>query len=241
MRNLIIELRKNKRSGAIPVLILTGMIGALYAYANFAIRKETLLSLPLPPMVILLTQLYGMIMVLNLFGIIVSTTIIFGIEHQRNSIKKMYMLPIKISSIYMTKFIILFLLLFLCIAVQSLSLTVIGRLYLPEGTFEAGGVLVFAVYSFITSLPVLSFMLLVSSRAENLWITLGIGVVGFLSGMAMASTKHLVLLLNPFVLIMRPAMSASITPSIPITVLSIVSSIVLIIAGYISATKFHYE
>ena len=46
----------------------------------------------------------------------------------------------------------------------------------------------FAGYSFLTSMPVLSFMLLISARFENMWVPLGIGVAGFLSGMALANS-----------------------------------------------------
>lgn len=72
MRNLTIELKKCKRTGILEVLPIIGLLGALYAFANFTVRKDVLLNLPLPPMDVLLTQLYGMIMVLNMFGIIVS-------------------------------------------------------------------------------------------------------------------------------------------------------------------------
>ena len=61
MRALVIELRKEKRTGVIPVLLAVGILGAAYAFANFLIRKDTLLHLPLAPMDVLLTQLYGMI------------------------------------------------------------------------------------------------------------------------------------------------------------------------------------
>ena len=47
-------------------------LGAAYAFVNFIVRKDTLLNLPLAPMDVLLTQLYGMIMVMNLFGIVVA-------------------------------------------------------------------------------------------------------------------------------------------------------------------------
>ncbi len=70
MRALVIELRKEKRTGVIPVLLAVGILGAAYAFVNFLVRKDTLLNLPLAPMDVLLTQLYGMIMILNLFGIV---------------------------------------------------------------------------------------------------------------------------------------------------------------------------
>ena len=98
MKNLTVELKKCKRTGILVVLPLVGLLGALYAFVNFIVRKEVLLSLPLPPMDVLLTQLYGMVMVLNMFGIIVATTLTYNMEFQGNAIKKMYMLPFKTSS-----------------------------------------------------------------------------------------------------------------------------------------------
>ena len=75
MKILAIELRKEKRTGVIPVLLAVGVLGAVYAFVNFLVRKEALLNLPLAPMDVLLTQLYGMILVLNLFGIVVAACI----------------------------------------------------------------------------------------------------------------------------------------------------------------------
>ena len=68
MNVLSIELRKEKRTGVIPVLLAVGVLGAAYAFVNFLVRKDALLNLPLAPMDVLLTQLYGVIMILNLFG-----------------------------------------------------------------------------------------------------------------------------------------------------------------------------
>ena len=57
MRNLTIELKKCKRTGRLEVLPIIGLLGALYSFANFIVRKDVLLNLPLPPMDVLLTQL----------------------------------------------------------------------------------------------------------------------------------------------------------------------------------------
>lgn len=107
MKILTIELRKEKRTGIIAVLLIVGILGAAYAFVNFMIRKDTLLNLPMPPMDILLTQLYGVIMILNMFGIIVATCMIYNIEFKGTAIKKMYMLPVSVSRLYLCKFLIL--------------------------------------------------------------------------------------------------------------------------------------
>ena len=101
MKTLAIELRKEKRTGVIPVLLAVGVLGAAYAFVNFIVRKDTLLNLPLAPMDVLLTQLYGMIMVLNLFGIVVATCMIYNMEFKGSAVKKMYMLPISVPAMYL--------------------------------------------------------------------------------------------------------------------------------------------
>ena len=98
MKTLAIELRKEKRTGVIPVLLAVGVLGAAYAFVNFLVRKDTLLNLPLAPMDVLLTQLYGMIMVLNLFGIVVAACMIYNMEFKGSAVKKMYMLPISVPA-----------------------------------------------------------------------------------------------------------------------------------------------
>ena len=176
MNTLIIELRKEKRTGVIPLLLLVGVLGAAYAFVNFIVRKDTLLNLPLAPMDVLLTQLYGMIMVLNMFGIVVAACMVYNMEFKGTAIKKMYMLPISVPKMYLCKFFLLTVLLLTAIVLQNLALLRIGISDLPKGTFEMDTLLIFTAYSFITSMPTLSFMVLVSSRFENMWMPLGIGV-----------------------------------------------------------------
>lgn len=198
MKTLAIELRKEKRTGVIPVLLAVGILGAAYAFVNFIVRKDTLLNLPLAPMDVLLTQLYGMIMVLNLFGIVVAACMIYNIEFKGSAVKKMYMLPVSVPAMYLSKFLILTVMFLVAIMLQNLALAQIGMTDLPDGAFEMGTLVRFAGYSFITSMPVLSFMLLISSRFENMWVPLGIGVAGFLSGMALANSEVALLLVHPF-------------------------------------------
>ena len=71
---------KEKRTGVISVLLAVGILGAAYAFVNFIVRKDTLLNLPLAPMDVLLTQLYGMIVVLNMFGIVVASCMAYNME-----------------------------------------------------------------------------------------------------------------------------------------------------------------
>lgn len=241
MRTLSIELKKEKRTGIILVLLIVGLLGAGYAFVNFLFRKDTLLNLPLAPMDVLLTQLYGVIMILNMFGIVVAACMIYNMEFKGNAVKKMYMLPVSVPGIYLCKFMILTVMLFFAIVLQNLALMKIGMTDLPSGTFDLGTLIKFTLYSFLTSMPVLSFELLVSSRSENMWVPLGMGVVGFLSGMALATSQIGFFLIDPFVVMLKPAVSMSAQPDMTVIVITLVETILFLGAGLWMAKNLRYE
>ena len=241
MNALIIELRKEKRTGVIPLLLSVGILGAAYAFVNFMVRKDTLLNLPLDPMDVLLTQLYGMIMVLNMFGIVVAACMVYNMEFKGTAIKKMYMLPISVPEMYLCKFLILTVLLLTAIVLQNSALLKIGTSDLPAGTFEMNTLLIFTAYSFITSMPTLSFMVLVASRFENMWMPLGIGVAGFLSGMALANSNVSLLLVHPFVIMLKPAVAMSAQPDLEIVMISMAETFLFLGMGLWMAKKLRYE
>ncbi len=237
----VIELRKEKRTGVIALLLGVGILGAAYAFINFIVRKETLLNIPLAPMDVLLTQLYGMIMIMNMFAIIVAACMIYNIEFKGNALKKMYMLPINITSMYFSKFLIITVMFILAVALQNVALVQIGMTYLPQGAFELVTLITFAGYSFITSMPVLSFMLLVSSCFENMWFPLGIGVAGFLSGMALATSDIRLMLIHPFVVMLKPAVAMSAQPDMAVIIVSAMEIVLFLGAGLWMSKKLHYE
>ena len=232
MNALIIELRKEKRTGIIPVLFAVGVLGAAYAFVNFMVRKETLLSLPLDPMDILLTQLYG---------VVVAACMIYNMEFKGNAVKKMYMLPVGVSSMYLSKFVILTVMLIFAVALENTALAKIGMVELPHGAFDMRAVIAFSLYSFITTMPTLSFMLLVASRFENMWVPLGVGVAGFLSGMALATSDVELLMVHPFVVMLKPAVAMSAQPNLSATVVSVVETVLFLGAGLWMAKRLRYE
>lgn len=241
MRPFTIELGKEKRTGVISLMLAVGILGAAYAFVFFLVRKDALLNLPLAPMDVLLTQLYGVLMVLNMFGIIVAACMIYNMEFKGNAVKKMYMLPMSVSIMYFCKFLILTVTFMIVIVFQNLALTKIGLTDLPQGAFEFGTLLSFAGYSLITSMPVLSFMVFISSRFENMWVPLGIGVAGFLSGMALAAPNNILLCIHPFVIMLKPAVAMSAQPDMSVVIFSLVETAVFLFAGLWAAKYLRYE
>lgn len=241
MKLLGIELQKTRRTGLLLVLPAAGVLGAGYAFANFFLRRDTLLHLPLPPMDILLTQLYGMILILNLFGIVAAACIAYDLEFRGNALRKMSLLPVSAPRMYLCKFLLLAALLAAAVALQNLALLCIGRAELPPGAFELGTLVRFAGYSFVTSLPVLAFQLLVASRCEAIWLPLGAGVLGFLSGMALSTAKAGVFLADPFVVMLRPALAMSAQPDAAVAGLAVLETLLFLAAGLWAARNLHFE
>lgn len=241
MNSLMIELCKEKRTGVIPVLFAVGILGAAYAFVNFMVRKETLLSLPLDPMDILLTQLYGMMMVINLFGVVVAACMIYNMEFKGNAVKKMYMLPVSVPSMYLSKFVVMTVMLLFAVALENAALARIGMVELPQGAFSLRAVVSFSLYSFITTMPTLSFMLLIASRFENMWIPLGVGVTGFLSGMVLATADAALLMVHPFVVLLKPAVAMSAQPNVSVVVMSVVETVLFLSVGLWMAKRLQYE
>lgn len=241
MNALWIELRKEKRTGVISVLPAAGVLGTAYAFVSFIVRKDTLLNLPLAPMDVLLTQLYGMIVVLNMFGIVVASCMAYNMEFKGNAVKKMYMLPISVPGMYLCKFLILTVMLLAAIVLQNLALARIGMTDLPRGSFEMLTVIRFAAYSFMTSVPVLAFMLLISSRFENMWVPLGVGVAGFLSGMALANSDMDSLMAHPFVVMLKPAVAMSAQPDGTVIFVSLMETLLFLAVGLWMAKNLRYE
>ena len=76
---------------------------------------------------------------------------------------------------------------------------------------------------------------------ENMWMPLGIGVAGFLSGMALANSNVSLLLVHPFVIMLKPAVAMSAQPDIEIVMISMAETFLFLGMGLWMAKKLRYE
>ena len=84
-------------------------------------------------------------------------------------------------------------------------------------------------------------LLFIASRFENMWVPLGIGVAGFLSGMALGTSKISLFLTDPFVVILKPAVSMSAEPDVSVMVIAIIETLLFLLAGLWMSAHTHYE
>ena len=80
-----------------------------------------------------------------------------------------------------------------------------------------------------------------SSRFENMWVPLGIGVAGFLSGMALANSGLTLLLVHPFVIILKPAVAMSAQPDPTVALVALAETLLFLGVGLWLAKYRRYE
>ena len=87
----------------------------------------------------------------------------------------------------------------------------------------------------------LALMLLAASRIETMGVTLGIGVAGFLTGMALGTSGLKVLLIDPFIVMLHPAVAMSAQPELLVMTAALLEATVCAAAGFLAAKMRAYE
>ena len=80
-----------------------------------------------------------------------------------------------------------------------------------------------------------------ASWFENMWVNLGIGVIGFLSGVALAMSNSLVFNVSPFVLMLKPAVAMSAQPDGTVVAIALIEIVLFLGAGLWVAQHRRYE
>ncbi|MCU9971337.1 ABC-2 family transporter permease [Mobiluncus mulieris] len=241
MKALGVELYKQRRTGLLTALLVVGWLGAGYAALLFGLRGSQLLALPLAPMDVLLTQLYGVLCVLNIFGIVVAACLAYYLEFSGNAIRKLCVLPLAGGQIFLWKFVIIAAGLLAPWVIQYAAIALVGLRYLPSGAFDVAALVAFAAYTFLATLPIVSLMLLVASRFTNIWVPLGVGVAGFLSGIALATAKSPIWLGHPFVAVFQPAITTTAVPNPLVIAIAIVETVLFGGLGLVLSQYKAYE
>lgn len=84
-------------------------------------------------------------------------------------------------------------------------------------------------------------MLFISSRFENMWVPLGVGVAGFLSSMALANSDMDLLMAHPFVVMLKLAVDMSAQPDKTVIIVSLMETFLFLAAGLWMAKHLRYE
>lgn len=194
-----VECTKIKRTGFAWIFLAGGAFGAAIPVLNTAFRTEIFLdkALGASPVRVLMEANWQMIAMINLLLVILGAAILYHIEYDNNGIQRMDALPVRPMKLFDKKLVLL-----VCFSLLSVILEMAGMLiclyvwFLPgaESLAELGR---YAASEAMLMLPVTVLMLAVSSVCRNMWITLGIGVIGIFYATIMMSASFWITLV-PF-------------------------------------------
>lgn len=194
---LSVELKKNKRSGLIWSFLGGAILAGLIPVLNMAFRSEVYTGTEGDPLQILLNANWQMMAMLNTLLIVVSACLSYYVESADNALQKMLALPIKEESMFFAKFLLLSMF-FIGVFVIEVAALAFSSVYwfsgYPDLTMEIFKNL---GYIFLLSLPALVLSLMIASFFTNIWIALGIGIIGIFLA-TMLSDQSVILTAFPF-------------------------------------------
>lgn len=174
-----LECKKVRRTGFGPAFLAGALLAAAFPVIQMAARTELFLSLPETPVKILLDANWQLMAMLNILLVITGACLLYHTEYAEHAILKMCMLPIRESSLYAAKAILLAGMCLAALLIEAAVVILCGLYWFPGA--DAAGMLAEAGRHFgvslLLTLPVVSVSLGIASAFENMWVSLGIGVV----------------------------------------------------------------
>lgn len=174
-----LECKKAKRTGFGPAFLAGAVLAAAFPVIQMAARTELFLSVRNTPVAILLNANWQLMSMLNILLAVAGACLLYHTEYADHAILKMQMLPIQESSLYAAKVLLL---VDMCLAALMIEATAVFLcvLYWFPGADPMHALAETGKHfgvSFLLLLPAVLLSLGIASAFENMWISLGIGVI----------------------------------------------------------------
>ncbi len=195
--NFGIEWAKMKRSGFVPAFLAGGALGAFVPVIQMAVRSENDTGFLGKPLEILLEANWSMIAMLNVMLIVAGACMMYHIEYEERGIQKIRTLPTKEWHLTAGKFLILMIASFGALVLETVGLGGCGIYWFEISEDFFTELLKNMGYVMVLTLPTVIIMLMIASWFQNMWISLGIGVLCVFTA-TMRQTDNGLLSLFPF-------------------------------------------
>lgn len=172
-----LECRKIKRTGFVPAFLGGGLLAGAVPIVNMAVRSEMYLNADGMPLSILLGANWQMMAMLNLLLLVAGACILYHTEYADNAIQKMNALPIWKHGLFFGK---LLLLTFMLVIVLLLEMAAIGFCAFHWFSFSMESLAELVKdfgFLLLITMPAALLALMVAAAFENMWVSLGIGVI----------------------------------------------------------------
>ena len=175
---LTADFLKIKRKG-LWFLTLLGPLGVVaLQMVNYGVRKDYLLQQSEDDWSYYLLNIHSFTPLAIVLGIAILTSFMASIENETNAWKQLIALPVSKLSVYLSKFTVLALLLFLAstlLMVFTLSYGLFLNLGVPVPYLE---LVKFSYFPALAALPILALQLWIASVSHNQGIPITIGIFG---------------------------------------------------------------
>lgn len=195
--SVLLECKKVKRTGFLPAFLGGGILAAAVPVVNMVVRSEIYQARPGDPIQILLDANWQMMAMLNVLLAVAGACLLYHIEYADNAMKKIRSLPLRESSVFMEKAVLTALVCFLVLAIEMGAVVLCVYRWFEAGQSFPGGVCQTLGYEYLLMLPCIVSALLISQMCENMWVSLGIGVVCVFTA-TMLPADNFILSLFPF-------------------------------------------
>lgn len=196
---LPLESKKLKRTGFISSFLGGGILAALIPVLNMAVRFESFINIPKPPLKILLDNNWQMMAMFNVLLVVVGACIMYHTEYVDNAMQKMRTLPMKESTMFLGKFILIIAMSAVIYVIEAAAILFCTAHWFSIGSDFFVELLKNFGYMLLLIIPSIAFSLMVASACKNMWVPLGIGVVCIFAA-TMIPTANIALSLFPFAL-----------------------------------------
>lgn len=194
---LSLERKKLRRTGWLPAFCGGAVLAAAFPLLNMLVRSETFTALPGEPFRILTDANWQMMTMLNIFTIICGACIMYHTEYIDNGAQKMAVLPVRADHIFFGKFMIIVLTLAAMLLFEIVILELCALHWFPDYHLQLTELAKNFCFSLTAALPTIMLMLLIASACQNMWVSLGIGVI-LVFAVSVFPKQNLLLSLCPF-------------------------------------------
>lgn len=192
-----LEVKKLKHTGCLPAFCGGAVLAAAFPLLNMLVRPETFTTLPGEPFRILTDANWQMMAMLNILTIICSACIMYHTEYVDNGAQKMAVLPIHANHIFFGKFAIIALALAGMLLFEIAALELCALHWFPDYHLLFADLTKNFGFLLFASLPTVILMLLIASVCQNMWVSLGIGII-LVFTVSILPKENLFLSLCPF-------------------------------------------
>lgn len=195
--SLLLEIKKLKRTGFFPAFLIGAILAASFPIINIAVRPENFINQNLPALDILMNANWQMISMLNMFFLVIGSCIIYHTEFADHAMQKMEALPQPIGKLFINKTLILIGSIIFALIIEAASFIFCAYYWFNTDNSFLPDILKYFGYEFILLIPAALLIMIIASLCQNMWISLGIGVIGVFIA-TMLPTDNLILSFFPF-------------------------------------------